>query len=78
MLGGIIKMLGVFGVIGILVGVLIGMGLVAYIKPTEVGGVGLLIALPTIFFALIGAIVGALLGITQKGKDKHNLGDEES
>jgi hypothetical protein len=77
---GVITGLGVAGGIGVLIGI----GLVAYIKPTEPGGVGILIALPTIICVTIGAIFGARTQKgKQKGKDEHsangdNSDDEES
>jgi hypothetical protein len=54
----VIKDLGIAGGIGVLIGI----GLVLYIKPTETGGVGLLIALPTIICTTIGGIIAARRG----------------
>jgi ABC-type antimicrobial peptide transport system permease subunit len=53
---GVIKGLGVSGGIGILLGVVF----VSVVKPTTNGGVFLLIAIPTIFFLVVGGIIAAV------------------
>jgi hypothetical protein len=51
---GAIKGLGLAGSLGLLLGILI----VSYIKPTEDGGIAILILIPTVIFSSLGSIVG--------------------
>ena len=53
-----LKGLGLAGGLGFLVGLV----LVSYIRPTEDGGVFLLIAIPTVLFSVVGSGVGWLTG----------------
>jgi hypothetical protein len=52
------------------IGVLIGIGLVAYIRPTENGGVAILIAIPVIVCTTVGGMITALFRKKEKGGDK--------
>ena len=62
-----IKGFGLSGSLGLLLGIL----LVSYIKPTEDGGVAILILIPTVFFSICGSIIGWFIG----KKDKSNTGN---
>jgi hypothetical protein len=69
----VIRGLGVAGGIGVLIGI----GLVFYIRPTENGGVGFLIALPTIICTTIGGIIVALRGKKENGNGKDATDDND-
>jgi len=55
------------GSLGLLLGILI----VSYIKPTEDGGVAILILMPTVFFSICGSIIGWIVGKKNKSNTKN-------
>ena len=55
------------------IGILIGLLLVSYIRPTEVGGVALLIAIPTIICVVVGGILVAIRRRQDKEEPAENV-----
>jgi uncharacterized membrane protein len=68
-----IRSLGVAGGIGVLIGIV----LVSYIRPTEYGGVAILIAIPTIIGTTIGGIFALLRGEKDERNDKEPNDDNQ-
>jgi hypothetical protein len=53
-----LKTLGISGGIAGGLGLLIGVVLVTFIRPTEGGGVAILVAIPTVICSVLGSVIG--------------------